>query len=148
MTETSEKKLHCQVVTPDKQVIDKQVHFVVLTTFDGEIGILPQHAPVLCKLIPSALRVFENPDSKPEYLYVGGGFAEVLNNSVTIVAPEAMDINDINPTELEEEIKKLADETDKSIPLEGEARARALAIAEAKKKVYYSIKEKLKENRN
>jgi len=144
MTETSVHKLHCQVVTPEGQVVDKQIDFIVLTAYDGEIGVLPQHAPLLCKLTPSAIKIIEDDNSKPEYLYVAGGFAEVLNNSVTIVAPEAMSIAEINPTELEDEIKKLADESDKTIPLEGKARAKALALAEAKRKVYYTIKEKIK----
>ncbi len=144
MAETSGKKLNCQVVTPEGQILDKQVHFVVLTTFDGEIGILPEHAPLLCKLAPSALRILQEENSKPEYLYVAGGFAEVLNNSITIVASEAMRIEDINPTALEEEIKRLSDESDKTISLEGKAREKAIALAEAKRKVYYTIKEKLK----
>jgi len=142
MAEISTKKLHCQVVTPERQVIDKQVDFIVLTAYDGEIGILPEHAPLLCKLIPSALKLIEN--DKPEYLYVSGGFAEVLNNSVTIISPEAMTIDEINPTELEEDIKKLSDESDTTVRLDAHARAKALTIAESKRKVYYTIKEKVK----
>ncbi len=142
MAETSEKKLHCQVVTPDRQVIDKQVNFVVLTAYDGEIGVLPQHSPLLCKITPSALKLVDN--DKPEYLYVSGGFAEVLNNSVIVISPEAMTIDEINPTELEDEIKKLSDESDTTIKLDAKARAKVLADAEAKKKVYYTIKEKIK----
>lgn len=107
MTETSSSNLQCSVVTPEKQILDRQAEMVVINAHDGQIGILPKHSPLLCKLFPGILKVFA--DSNPEYFFVAGGFAEVLSHSVTILTSEAVSLEHLDKIKIEEELSRLAE---------------------------------------
>ncbi len=129
MEETSNFNLQCNIVTPEKQVFDSRVEMVVLNVHDGQIGILPQHSPLLCKLFPGILKIFTGSD--PEYFFVAGGFAEVLNYSVTVLTPEVIPIDHLDKINIEDELSRLA----KVEPQDEAERAlnrKFVSIAEAK----------------
>ncbi len=74
-----------EVVSPDAVVYQADVYMLVVKAEDGEIGIMPNHLPMIASVIPCAMRVkFE--DGREELIAVGGGFMEVLNNKVTVLA--------------------------------------------------------------
>ena len=75
------------VVAPDGQVFNKEVEFVVLPSEDGELGILANHAPLIAGLEAGVMRYTE--DGKINKISVCGGFAEVFNNKVTVLANTA-----------------------------------------------------------
>jgi F-type H+-transporting ATPase subunit epsilon len=81
------EKLELEVVTPDRLVVQEKVDIVMAIGFLGEFGILPNHIPFLTTLQPGELRYRK--DNQLEYLAVTGGFAEVSNNKVTILAEAA-----------------------------------------------------------
>ncbi|MEW6186467.1 MAG: F0F1 ATP synthase subunit epsilon [Thermodesulfobacteriota bacterium] len=81
------EKLELEVVTPDRLVVQEQVDIVMAQGALGEFGILPNHIPLLTTLQPGEMRYRK--DNKLEYLAVSGGFAEVSNNKVTILAEAA-----------------------------------------------------------
>jgi F-type H+-transporting ATPase subunit epsilon len=84
----------CAIVTPEAPVFDGQVDFAALPAHDGEIGILRDRAPLLCKLGIGVLRV-RTGDTQRSW-FVDGGFAQVIDNRLTVLtqqakAPEAID---------------------------------------------------------
>lgn len=84
----------CQVVTPEAAVLDVQAEFVAFTAHDGEIGILRNRAPLLCKLGVGEMRI--RAAGGDQRYYIEGGFAQVIDNEVTLLtqkalAPEAID---------------------------------------------------------
>ncbi|MFA5863691.1 MAG: ATP synthase F1 subunit epsilon [Phycisphaerae bacterium] len=81
-------QLQCTIVTPERQIVDEAADFVVFTAHDGQFGILPEHSPLLCKLGPGLLRIDNN--HKKQYFFVAGGFAEVLDNRITVLTPQAI----------------------------------------------------------
>ncbi len=81
------EKLELEVVTPDRLVVKEPVDIVMAMGALGEFGILPNHIPFLTTLQPGELRYRK--DSQLEYMAVTGGFAEVSNNKVTILAEAA-----------------------------------------------------------
>jgi F-type H+-transporting ATPase subunit epsilon len=81
------EKLELEVVTPDRLVAKETVDIVMASGFLGEFGILPSHIPFLTTLQPGELRYRK--DNKLEYMAVTGGFAEVSDNKVTILAEAA-----------------------------------------------------------
>ena len=81
------EKLELEVVTPDRLVAKETVDIVMAVGALGEFGILPNHIPFLTTLQPGELRYRK--DNQLEYLAVTGGFAEVSNNKVTILAEAA-----------------------------------------------------------
>jgi F-type H+-transporting ATPase subunit epsilon len=79
--------LSVHVITPERLVREEQADFVVVPAFDGEMGILPKHAPLLAALVPGEIRLRR--DGVVECFAVSGGFVEVLRNHVTILAETA-----------------------------------------------------------
>ena len=80
-------KLELEVVTPDRLVLKETVDIVMAMGALGEFGILANHVPFLTPLQTGELRYRK--DNKLEYLVVTGGFAEVSNNKVTVLAEAA-----------------------------------------------------------
>jgi F-type H+-transporting ATPase subunit epsilon len=77
-------KIELEVVTPDRRVLSAMVDDVILPSVDGYLGVLPGHAPLLCRLAVGELSYLS--DGKRHYLTVSGGYAEVLRESVRILA--------------------------------------------------------------
>ncbi len=80
--------LQCLIVTPEKTVLDQQAEFVALPLYDGEIGIAPDHTPMIGRLGAGEMRI-RTGDATSRF-YVEGGFIEVLGNVVTVLTSRAM----------------------------------------------------------
>jgi F-type H+-transporting ATPase subunit epsilon len=80
-------KLELEVVTPDRLVAKETVDIVMAIGALGEFGILPNHIPFLTTLQPGELRY--RIGNQLEYMAVTGGFAEISDNKVTILAEAA-----------------------------------------------------------
>ena len=75
------------IVIPEKVVLQTHVDSVVVPAVDGEIGILPHHAPLLAQLQPGQIRL--TVDGHTQLFAVSGGFVEVRSNQVKIFAETA-----------------------------------------------------------
>lgn len=64
-----------EIFTPEKKVLEETVDFVVVPAREGELGILPKHAPLIAQLSPGELRFHKGGEIK--YFVVAGGFVEV-----------------------------------------------------------------------
>ena len=81
------KKLALELTTPERLVLQTQADFVVLPAFEGEMGILPGHAPFLVQLVAGEVRVTEG--GVLSCYAVSGGFAEVAGDKVSLFAETA-----------------------------------------------------------
>ena len=75
------------IVTAERQVFSEDVDSLQAPGIDGQLGILPNHAPLMTQLQPGEMTVRSGNDEN--VLVVTGGFLEVLNNNVTILADTA-----------------------------------------------------------
>jgi len=80
-------KLHLEVVTPARVVLEKDVDSVVAPGSEGEFGVLPGHVSFLSGIVPGELRYTAG--SEKEVLSVTAGFAEVFKNKVSILVDAA-----------------------------------------------------------
>ncbi len=78
--------LHFELVTPERLVRSEDVYMVVVPGVEGEFGAMAGHAPVMTVLKDSELKVYKTADSQPETIAVSGGFAEVGDNGLTVLA--------------------------------------------------------------
>ncbi len=83
-----------QIVTAERVVYSEEIDFLVAPGSDGELGVLPRHAPLLTTLDPGEIRVTK--DGEEVYMFVSGGFMEILGNTVTILANAAEQADDID----------------------------------------------------
>jgi len=79
--------LKLEIVTPDRKVLSEEVEYVGAPGIMGEFGVLPKHVPFLSALGVGNLHYKQN--GKAHYVFVAGGFAEVSNDQVTILAEVA-----------------------------------------------------------
>jgi len=81
--------MRLQIVTPERTVYSKEeVKMVITHAAEGDIGILPNHAPFISPLEPTIVRV-KLDENREEKIFVSGGFLEVRSNQVTILAEAA-----------------------------------------------------------
>lgn len=78
--------LHFELVTPERLVRSEDVHMVVVPGAEGDFGVLEGHAPVMSTLRDGAISVYASEGAAPELLTVSGGFAEVNEKGLTILA--------------------------------------------------------------
>lgn len=94
--------LTVNVMTPDGLVYDHHAAIVVARTTDGEIGILPKHAPIIVPLSIDEVRVKRtDSDTHVDWIAVNGGIMEVRENVVSIIADSAERERDIDVSRAE-----------------------------------------------
>ena len=83
------------VITPSQVLLSDSADMVVAPGSDGDFGVLPGHAPLLTTLRPGVLDVHRG-GKVTARIFVGGGFAEVSANRLTVLAEEARAVSDID----------------------------------------------------
>ena len=78
--------LHFELVTPEKLVRSEEVHMVVVPGAEGEFGVLEGHAPFMSTIRDGAVQVYKTDGAAPEEIQVRGGFAEVGDKGLTVLA--------------------------------------------------------------
>jgi F-type H+-transporting ATPase subunit epsilon len=98
--------LNLEIVTPTAVVYSKDVHMVTLPAVDGQIGVYPQHVPLLTRVVPGEIIV--RVDGQEEYLAVGGGLVEITDDHIAIVTDMAVAAKDIDEAKAEEARQRAA----------------------------------------
>ena len=98
MAETNDFTL--KIITPDRVFYEKPVKMVEFNTEEGEIGVLPGHIPMTVIIKPGVLTITEEDNSREAALHAG--FAEILQNQVTILAEIIEWPEEINATRAQE----------------------------------------------
>jgi len=92
-----------ELVSPEKLLLSRQVEMATIPAAEGEMGVLPGHAPMIVSLRGGIIRVREN-GAETETLFVAGGFAEVSPERVTVLADEATPLGSLSRTDAERRI--------------------------------------------
>lgn len=114
-----------EIVTAERFVYSDEVDAVVAWGVEGQLGILPHHAPLMTMLQPGDLMIRKNKEE--EYLAISGGFLEVRPDKVIILADACERAEEIDIARAEE-AKRRAEETMKAAPLSVEAAAAEAAL--------------------
>jgi F-type H+-transporting ATPase subunit epsilon len=122
---------HCSVITPERAVLETEATFVAFPAHDGEVGILPGRAPLLFKMGIGELRV-ESPDGNHNY-FVDGGFAQMVENRLTLLTEQAKTIEEIDPAAAE---RALAEAREMPMVSETEFAARQRAVRRAETQIH------------
>ena len=126
--------LALSVVTPTGVAFEQQVDEVTVPGLLGEFGVLPNHAPVMSVIKPGALKVLN--DGTERRIFVNGGFADVTPEGLTVLAEEAIDLEDISADKIEQDLKAANEDLrDASSDAKKDAAQRAVARLEAIKAV-------------
>ena len=94
--------MQLDIVTPEREVFSDQVDSTVLPGIEGELGILPNHAPLVTILKPGELTYTKGGET--EHLAVGEGFVEVTQTKVAVMTDLAMGEAEIDEVQCLEQI--------------------------------------------
>jgi len=116
-----------ELVSPEKLLLSDDVEMVVVPGAEGDFGVLPGHAPMISTVRPGVIHVFEGGSVKSR-IFVAGGFAEVTAERCTVLAEEAVPLDEIDRAGVE---KDLQDANDDIRDAGGDAAQLGLAEARA-----------------
>ncbi|MEN9314175.1 MAG: hypothetical protein RIS35_568 [Pseudomonadota bacterium] len=101
--------IHVDVVSAEASIFEGEAEFVALPGEAGELGIYPQHIPLITRIRPGAVRIKLPNSSEEEFVFVAGGILEVQPNRVTVLADTAIRGHDLDEAKAEA-AKKAAEE--------------------------------------
>ena len=101
--------IHVDVVSAEALIFSGEAEFVVLPGESGELGIYPQHTPLITRIRPGAVRIKVVGQAQEEFVFVAGGILEVQPRSVTVLADTAIRGADLDEAKASE-AKKRAEE--------------------------------------
>ena len=108
------------VVTQVKKILEQEAGYLRLRTSEGDIGILPNHAPFVAELSMGKMEIESPNKDRRDIYFLSGGFLEISDNQATIIADEIFPIEEINiETEenlfenLKKELEKVSTEEEK-----------------------------------
>lgn len=137
MAKSEQKTFHCELIDPTGKLLDCDATLMILPAHDGQIGILPDHMPMLCQLGLGTMKVVPAPGSPcvgvspraPEagvpselFFFIDGGSALVAQNTVTVIAYDALALESVQMEQIESLIASTARDIDRQ-DLSAEQRA-------------------------
>jgi F-type H+-transporting ATPase subunit epsilon len=97
-------KLAFELVSPERLLLAGEADMVTLPGTEGDLGILPGHAPLITSLRPGVIGV-DGLEGGSERIFVGGGFAEVAGDRLTVLAEDATRLAELSRDDLEKRIR-------------------------------------------
>ena len=92
-----------ELITPAKLLLAEPVEMVVIPGSEGDFGVLPGHAPLISAVRPGTVDVYQG-GKVGERIFVAGGFAEVSPERCTVLAEEAIPVEDIDKAAAEQRL--------------------------------------------
>mgnify|MGYP003325657644 CR=1 FL=1 len=119
------------LVSPERLVLSSEVSMVVVPGAEGDFGVLPSHAPMISNLRSGVISIY-NDRAIEARVFVGGGFAEVSNNRLTVLTEEAVALDEIKQADADARLAEARDAVGDAPDDRARANAeKQLAIAEA-----------------
>jgi F-type H+-transporting ATPase subunit epsilon len=103
--------LNVTITTPEGLAYEGEARIVVVPALDGELGILPRHAPLIGQLGPGELRVSQAAGSEAQRWFIDGGFVQVLRDKVVVIAARAEAGKKFDGARAEEDLRALLGQT-------------------------------------
>ena len=121
-----------ELVSPARLLLSEPVEMVVVPGAQGDFGVLAGHAPLISTVRPGVIHIFAG-GSVSSRIFIAGGFAEVTGERCTVLAEEAMPVDELDCATVEQEIRDLSDDLRGARDdAERASATHGLAVAEAK----------------
>jgi F-type H+-transporting ATPase subunit epsilon len=125
------EKVAFELVAPERLLASEEVDMVVAPGAAGDFGVLPEHSPLMALLRPGVIEIYEG-HQVSRRIFVGGGFAEVNETGCTVLAEEAVPVDEIDVEKARTRLKNAEDELNEASEDVARARfEREIRIAEA-----------------
>ena len=94
--------INCIVVTPAETAVETEVNSISLPLFDGDKGVMVDHAPMIGRLGSGELRL-QGSEGASRF-YIEGGFVQVLDNTVSILTNRVIGVEDLDSNTIQQEL--------------------------------------------
>lgn len=100
----ADARIEFELVSPEKLLFSEPVEMVVVPGEEGDFGVLPRHTPMISTVRPGVIRIYES-GQVSQQIFVAGGFAEVTSARCTVLADEALGLDEIDRAKVEQDLK-------------------------------------------
>ena len=128
------KTFRLEIVSTERSLFSGEANFAVVPGVDGDLGIFPNHTPLLTKIKPGTLKFHAKDEPEETLFFVAGGFLEVQPTVVTVLADTVIRGEEIDQARAEES-KKKAEEAISKVPED------KIALATAQAELSYAMAE-------
>lgn len=125
------EKIEFELVSPERLLVSEAVEMVVVPGVEGDFGALPRHAPMISTIRPGVIDI-HNGGRVTSRIFVAGGFAEVNEVRCTVLAEEAIPVEQIDKDRVDARVKSAKEALEEADSDYARAAAeRRMAVAEA-----------------
>ena len=133
MIDTNAQTFNFELVSPERKLMSGPVKMAVIPGEEGDFGVLPNHSALVSSIRPGVILVYGEDNEAPQRIFIAGGFADVTGTNTTVLAEEAVNVNDLNAGDLEQTIRNLTEDIGMAAEESEKSRiGRKLALAKAK----------------
>ena len=118
--------IQVNIVSAERAIFSGEAEMVVAPGESGELGILPQHAPLLTRIKPGTVKIKLAGNDEEEVIYVSGGILEVQPKAVTILADTSVRAHDLD----EAKVMAAKQAAEEALANRASGQDRALVVAE------------------
>lgn len=120
------KTIQFDLVSPEKKLMSEAVVMATIPGSAGEFGVLADHAPLVASVKAGVVSIYrENTNAVSERIFIAGGFADVNGDQCTLLAEQAIPVNDIDVADIQKQLENIA--TDLTFIEDQADRARLMA---------------------
>jgi len=98
------EKVEFELVSPQRLLVSEPVEMVVVPGAEGDLGVLPGHSPLIATVRPGVIAIHEDTAIK-ERIFVAGGFCDISPSHCTVLAEEAVRVEDIDRNAAEQRLE-------------------------------------------
>jgi len=127
------QQINFELVSPEARLVSEPMHMIVIPGEDGEFGVLAGHSSLVASLKAGVVELYAEENGEARKVFIAGGFADVTPDNCSILAEEAINLNDLSRDAVEQEIKTLHHDIELAVEDVDKIRLqKRLALAEAK----------------
>lgn len=126
----AEEQIEFELVSPAKLLVSEPVDMVVVPGAEGDFGAMYRHAPLISAVRTGVIRIYEG-DQVRQRIFVAGGFVEVTPARCTVLAEEAVPVDEIDRAGVEAELKDLREDLGAAGEAEQASVAQKISVREA-----------------
>ncbi|MEH6403249.1 MAG: F0F1 ATP synthase subunit epsilon [Sneathiella sp.] len=99
------------LVSPEKLLLSDTFEMVVVPGAEGDFAVMAGHTPITSSLRPGVIAIFEG-DNEKDRIFVNGGFVQVADDKITVLAEEAIHVADLNRSDIEQRIQNASEDVE------------------------------------
>ena len=130
---SSAQTFNFELVSPERRLIAEPATKVIVPGEEGVFGVLPNHSSLLATVKPGVVEIYTDGAAEPRRVFIAGGFADVTATNCTILAEEAVNVNDLKQSDIEQSIANLKEDLARATDAVEKARIeKRITLARAK----------------